>query len=70
VPASSLTIASEDFTIVVKNRAAIADILSIAIGETPPSLAAVSAQTQELLKQAQSIKTDGPQPAVHETAQE
>jgi hypothetical protein len=54
-------------TITVNNQQAITDILDIAIGEVPAALALVQAQTQQLLQQAQSIKTAIPQPAVKET---
>lgn len=70
MPASRITISTDDFEIVVRNPQAIVDILEIAIGEQPPSLAAIVAQTQQVLKQAHSINTAAPKPAVNETAKE
>jgi hypothetical protein len=70
VPASrTLTLTLESpgspgqVTITINGQQAIADILDIAIGEEPAALAAIEAQTQNLLTQEQSINTKLPQPA-------
>jgi len=49
-------------TITLTSAGAIADILDIAIGEEPSALAALGAQTQQVLKQEQSINTQPPKP--------